>query len=98
MSWFKEGGILTKPAFFQMPSGKVGGAGEAGPEAIAPIRKLKEYIKEAVLEVAGEKDININVSLTVPLDGKVLAEGTVNFMRPLLKKKERFNNLLEGVR
>lgn len=98
VSWFKDGGILTKPAFFQMPSGKVGGAGEAGPEAIAPIRKLKEYIKEAVLEVAGEKDININVSLTVPLDGKVLAEGTVNFMRPLLERQERFNNLLEGVR
>ena len=52
VSWFKDGGILTKPAFFQMPSGKVGGAGEAGPEAIAPIRKLKEYIKEAVLELS----------------------------------------------
>lgn len=52
IDWYKEGGIMTDPTVFGRNPG-TGNAmvgGEAGPEAIAPIELLKEYVREAVAE------------------------------------------------
>ncbi|MCI8800794.1 MAG: hypothetical protein HFH88_13430 [Lachnospiraceae bacterium] len=52
IDWYKSGGIMTKPTAFGInpDSGKVMAGGEAGPEAIAPIELLKQYVREAVEE------------------------------------------------
>lgn len=98
VKWFKDGGILTKPALFQMPSGGIGGAAEREAEAITPLRSLKGYIKESILEIMGEKDINININLTTTLDGRVVAQQTFGYARPMIKKMDDFEKLLGGER
>lgn len=55
IDWYKDGGIMTEPTVFGRNPG-TGNAmvgGEAGPEAIAPIELLKEYVREAVAEGDG---------------------------------------------
>ena len=98
VKWFKDGGILTKPALFQMPSGGIGGAAEREAEAITPLRSLKGYIKESILEIMGEKNINLNINLTTTLDGRVVAQQTVGYARPMIKKMDDFEKLLGGER
>lgn len=98
VKWFKDGGILTKPALFQMPSGGIGGAAEREAEAITPLRSLKGFIQESILEIMGEKDINLNINLTTTLDGRVVAQQTVGYARPMIKKMDNFEKLLGGER
>ncbi len=47
IKWNKEGAIFNKPTIFDTQYG-FQGAGEAGPEAIAPISKLMDYTRLAV--------------------------------------------------
>ena len=49
IKWNKEGAIFNKPTIFDTQYG-FQGAGEAGPEAIAPIDKLMSYTRLAVSE------------------------------------------------
>ncbi|WP_419867586.1 hypothetical protein [Clostridium perfringens] len=48
VEWYAKGGVMHKPTIFGMngPNAMVGG--EAGPEAVAPIETLMEYIEKAV--------------------------------------------------
>lgn len=96
--WFQDGGILTKPALFDMGNNRVGGAGEAGPEAIAPLDKLKTFMHDAVLEVFGDKVINITMNISNILDGKTVAKQTVKYTKPLIEEMDKFQNQLKGVR
>lgn len=98
VKWFQDGGILTKPALFNFGNGRVGGAGEAGAEAIAPVKKLKEYVQDAVLEVLGNKDINIKMNITQTMDGREVAKQTVKYSKPLIEEMDKFQNYLKGVR
>lgn len=98
IKWFQDGGILTKPALFRMPSGGIGGAAEREAEAITPLRSLKGFIQESILEIMGEKDINLNINLTTTLDGRVVAQQTVGYARPMIKKMDDFEKLLGGER
>lgn len=52
VSWYKNGGILMEPTAFGLnpKTNQILAGGEAGPEAIAPIDKLKGYVSEAVAE------------------------------------------------
>ena len=97
VKWFKEGGILTKPSFFQTGKG-IGGAGEAGAEAIAPVQKLKDYVQDAVLEIMGNKNINLTVNLTGLMDGRAVAQGTVQYTQPLLNERDERLKRLRGER
>ena len=47
VNWNADGAIFDKPTIFNTPYG-MQGVGEAGPEAVAPISKLQEYIRDAV--------------------------------------------------
>lgn len=55
VSWYKDGGIMTKPTMFGFNpynnSAMVGG--EAGAEAILPISNLRQYVREEMTEVMG---------------------------------------------
>lgn len=50
VSWYAKGGILNAPTIFGFDpiSGMALGGGEAGPEAVAPIKVLQGYVAEAV--------------------------------------------------
>lgn len=97
VKWFKDGGILTKPAFFQMGKNRIGGAGEDGPEAITPVSKLKELFQEAALEVFGDKNIDITLNITMNTDGREIAKATVPYTQPLITERETRMNRLRGV-
>lgn len=50
IKWYKQGGIMMEPTAFGLDpkSNKLLAGGEAGPEAIAPIDRLQEYVSLAV--------------------------------------------------
>ena len=51
IKWNAEGGILNKPTIFGAIGNTLLGGGEAGAEAIAPIKVLLGYVRTAVLDV-----------------------------------------------
>lgn len=46
VDWYAKGGILNSPTIFGMNGDKMLGGGEAGQEAVLPIKLLKDYIRE----------------------------------------------------
>ena len=48
VQWYAKGGVLTKPTLFGMNGDQVMGGGDAGPEAVAPISVLQQYVSQAV--------------------------------------------------
>lgn len=56
IEWYKKGGIMEDPTLFGINqiTGRAMVGGEAGPEAIAPIDKLQDYIMAAVRAENGE--------------------------------------------
>lgn len=97
VQYFESGGILTKPAMFSLGK-SIGVAGEGKePEAITPISKLKDYVKDAVLEIIGEKDINITISLTQQIDKKTLAKELIPISVPLTNQYEKRQKRKRGV-
>ena len=48
VQWYAKGGVLTKPTLFGMNGGQAMGGGDAGPEAVAPISVLQQYVSQAV--------------------------------------------------
>lgn len=81
VKWYAKGGILNRPTLFGQNGGELMGGGEAGPEAVLPIRLLKEYIREennlnnknlvsAFIEVLKTLDISPDVNVYIG-DGKL---------------------------
>lgn len=81
VKWYAKGGILNKPTLFGQNGGELMGGGEAGPEAVLPIRLLKEYIREennlnnknivsAFIEALKTLDISPDVNVYIG-DGKL---------------------------
>ena len=54
ISWYKKGGVMMDPTIFGMAGSTLLGGGESGPEAIAPISVLQDYVSEAVTEAMAE--------------------------------------------
>lgn len=48
VDWYANGGVLTKPVIFGANGGSLMAGGEAGPEAVAPISTLQQYVQSAV--------------------------------------------------
>lgn len=48
VQWYAKGGVLTKPTLFGMNGDQAMGGGDAGPEAVAPISVLQQYVSQAV--------------------------------------------------
>ena len=54
IDWYAKGGILNKPTIFGMNGNSLMGGGEAGKEAVLPIKLLKDYVKESIRDVSNE--------------------------------------------
>lgn len=81
VKWFAEGGILDSPTLF--------GAGEAGPEAVMPLDRLREFtaIDYDRLASALVKALSsVNTTTTVEVDGREIARTTAPFMETELNR------------
>lgn len=56
IDWYAKGGVFTKPTIFPTLNG-LAGVGEAGAEAVLPIKTLKGYIVEAMAEGVKEAQV-----------------------------------------
>lgn len=58
VEWYAKGGVMHRPTVFGMngPNAMVGG--EAGPEAVAPISTLMDYVRTAVQEGIGNNNVD----------------------------------------
>ena len=88
ISWHKDGGIFTKPTL--LGNGRHG-VGEAGREAVLPLSEFYKKEDERFNKLAQQLSSNNNqpIVVQVTLDGKVIAQSTVdNF-----KQMSRLGNL-----
>lgn len=84
IEWYAKGAVFNRPTVLPGFDGKFRGVGEAGPEAIAPIRVLQNYVSDAVeASKYGEADRicaaidRLADRVTVlEIDGNKLAEAT----------------------
>jgi len=90
VSWYAKGGIFTKPTIFETANG-LAGVGEAGAEAVLPIKLLKDYVKEAMAEGVKEAQIAYKDSAT----GKANA-GMVNALLTSLNSSGQEINVYIG--
>lgn len=61
ISWYKDGGIFTKPTLFNTPYG-MKGVGEAGAEAVLPIEKLDSIVANALIKAGNSGDSGITIT------------------------------------
>lgn len=59
VSWYKDGGIMTRPTLFGMAGG------EAGPEAILPLDRIQGYFNNAAEHVLGENGGETKIELNI---------------------------------
>lgn len=64
VSWYAKGAIFDKPTIFDTMNG-LKGVGEAGPEAVAPISKLQDYVSQAVSSNLAETELIISKILSL---------------------------------
>lgn len=62
---FAAGGVIASPAYFPLPSGGVGLAGEAGPEAIVPLTRGSDG-RLGIAMNGGNAQPNITVQIATP--------------------------------
>lgn len=82
VEWYKDGGIMTNPTMFGFNpiSGKAMIGGEAGPEAILPLSKLPEILRES--GIGGGINLNIeNFNNTREQDIKELVEEIAFYLK-----------------
>lgn len=90
INWYAKGGIFTKPTLFPTSNG-LAGVGEAGAEAVLPIKLLKDYVREAMAEGVREAQISYKDSTT----GKANA-GMINALLSNLNGNEQQINVYIG--
>lgn len=79
ISWYKNGGIMTDPTLFGMAGQTALAGGEAGPEAILPLRPFYDYLNE-VLDTKLNKFLEAAESVVYVycyIDGDQVAAKTV---------------------
>lgn len=90
ISWHAKGGIFTKPTLFETANG-LHGVGEAGAEAVLPIKVLKEYVREAMAEGVKEAQITYKDSASAKANA-----GMINALLSTLNGKEQEINVYIG--
>ena len=83
IDWYKNGGIFTSPTIF--PNSGVG-VGEAGAEAVLPLKKLWEEMDK---RFTSPNDVVINVYASPGMDVNRLAEEVQNRIVALQRQKAR---------
>lgn len=91
LEWNAKGGIMTRPTAFGYANGKVQMGGEAGAEAILPLRtfwnNLSQYIAESSKE--GGNTITNEIKIVINADNKTadeIADDVINVIVPKIQK------------
>ena len=83
IDWYKNGGILMNPTIFGMNGSRLMAGGEAGPEAVAPISLLQDYVSAAVDDTMSQLFAGLVNGVQTAMSG---AQGggsyTINLMLP----------------
>ena len=90
LEWNAKGGIMTRPTAFGYANGKVQMGGEAGAEAILPLRtfwnNLSQYIAESN---KGGNTITNEIKIVINADNKTtdeIADDVINVLVPKIQK------------
>lgn len=90
LEWNAKGGIMTRPTAFGYANGKVQMGGEAGAEAILPLRtfwnNLSQYIAESN---KGGNTITNEIKIVINADNKIadeIADDVINVIVPKIQK------------
>lgn len=90
LDWNAKGGIMTRPTAFGFANGKVQMGGEAGAEAILPLRtfwnNLSQYIAESN---KGGNTITNEIKIVINADNKTadeIADDVINVIVPKIQK------------
>lgn len=90
LEWNAKGGIMTRPTAFGYANGKVQMGGEAGAEAILPLRtfwnNLSQYIAESY---KGGNTITNEIKIVINADNKTtdeIADDVINVIVPKIQK------------
>lgn len=90
LEWNEKGGIMTRPTAFGYANGKVQMGGEAGAEAILPLRtfwnNLSQYIAESN---KGGNTITNEIKIVINADNKTtdeIADDVINVIVPKIQK------------
>ena len=87
IKWFAKGGIVDGPTLF--------GAGEAGPEAIMPLDRLKDFTAidyDRFASAMVRALSTVNLTSTVNVDGREVARTTAPFMQSELNRIQTRND------
>ena len=90
VEWYAKGGVMHQPTVFGMngPNAMVGG--EAGPEAVAPIETLMDYVRTAVAEGMGNNSVDYNRLFSIMVEAftqAIVATGMNNMAFYVDKEK-----------
>ncbi len=105
VEWYKKGAVLRKPTVFGVnpSSGNTMAGGEAGPEAVAPISVLMDYIRTAVEESANAKILSDIKDILAGMDGNEPGDiiipvyiGTEKIDEIIVKARQRMTNRSGG--
>lgn len=102
---FANGGIVTRPTIFPMAKGGTGLMGEAGPEAVMPLKRGRD----GKLGVAGGGGINISNNIVIENGGQMaddpdkmnrfaakIGEEIRNQVRSVIMDEQRVNGVLNS--
>ena len=86
VEWYAKGAVLKRPTLFGFNGGRAMVGGEAGPEAIAPVSTLVDYVQTAAerAQLRGTGAIVDAIErlakrkTVLNLDGRAIAEGTAS--------------------
>lgn len=73
IEWYKNGGIMTDPTVFGMAGNKLLAGGEAGAEAILPLKEFYDRLGDMLDQKMEALAAGTNVYVYVTMDGEVVA-------------------------
>lgn len=90
LEWNAKGGIMTRPTAFGYANGKVQMGGEAGAEAILPLRTFWNNLSQYIAESSkGGNTITNEIKIVINADNKTtdeIADDVINVIVPKIQK------------
>lgn len=90
LDWNAKGGIMTRPTAFGFANGKIQMGGEAGAEAILPLRTFWDNLSRYIAESnKGGNSITNDIKIVINADNKTtdeIADDVINVIVPKIQK------------
>lgn len=89
VQWFAKGGIMDGAQIFGGAGGKLFGGGEAGREAVLPLDRntgWMDRIAEKVVQRLAGSEGDVNVTIPIYLDGKLITTEVIRRLRSQARK------------